>query len=235
MKQLFYSSEIKNNKIYLYNQEFIHCTKVLRKKIGDIIDVIDGNGGYYQCEIINISKEEVEALINLSKFNKKNSFGLHIAISPTKNSDRYEWFVEKSIEFGISEITFLECDRTERNNIRVDRLENIALSAIKQSNQYFLPKINNLINYDKFLLSSNKNHINIIPNLEDEFTKDICNYLKPRLDICALIGPEGDFTKREVGLAKEFGFDSVSLGENRLRTETAAIYCSSLFYYINNE
>ena len=136
---------------------------------------------------------------------------------------------------GPFQITFLDCDRTERNNVRIDRLEKISLSTIKQSNQYFLPKINDLTNYDKFLSSANKSAINIIPNLEDEFTKDICNYLKPNRDICILIGPEGDFSRKEVNAAKEVGYQSVSLGKNRLRTETAGIYSSSLFYYINNE
>ena len=235
MKQLFYSSNIKKEKIYLSNQEFIHCIKVLRKKVGDVIDVIDGRGGYYKCKIISISTEDVKASVISSEFNKKKKFGLHVAISPTKNSDRHEWFVEKSIEFGISEITFLDCDRTERNNIRIDRLEKISLSTIKQSNQYFLPRINNLTNYNEFLSSVNRDAINIIPNLEDKSTENICNYLKSNADICILIGPEGDFSPKEVNAAREAGFQSVSLGKNRLRTETAGVYCSSLLYYINNE
>ena len=235
MRQLFYSSNADKERVHLNDQEFAHCIKVLRKKVGDIIDVIDGRGGYYRCKITNISTKNVEASVISSEFNKKNGYGCHIGISPTKNSDRYEWFVEKSIEFGVSEITFLECDRTERNNLRIDRLEKIALSTIKQSNQYYLPKINNLTNYNEFLSSTDKDTINIIPNLEDETIENICNYMNPGSNICVLIGPEGDFTREEVDSAKEVGYKSVSLGKSRLRTETAGVYCSSLFYYINNE
>lgn len=229
--ELFFSNEIFETHLYLKLEESGHCIKVLRKTNGDIIKVIDGKGNLYEGPIeIENKNKPVKVRIQTKTHFEASKFqsGFHLAIAPTKNADRMEWMVEKAIELGIGSITFLQCEHSERTNLRLDRIEKIAIAALKQSQQYWLPKITAPIPFKKYL---------------DQFQEDKNSYIafcsqgvkiefgsKPIKTNCRiLIGPEGDFSEAEIGLALEKGYQAISLGESRLRTETAALYACAVY------
>ena len=179
-------------------------------------------------------KCQVETVKIINNYNKRNHY-THIAISPIKNHDRLEWFVEKSIEIGIDEISFIKCSRTQRKLIKLDRLNKIAKTAMKQSLKAYLPKINDVVNINDFIIKKNQS-INFICHLEDGNKKDIFDYKKLVLrkqKTCFMIGPEGDFTLDEIELCKNNNFNSITLGESRLRTETAGVVACHLGNLIN--
>ncbi len=218
--QLFYSSIIEKT-INIPSEENKHLIKVLRKKINDQIHLIDGKGYLYTGRIIKQDKNNsgVE-IIKKEKKEKNHNYYLHIAISPTKNTSRFEWFLEKATEIGIDEITPIICHRSERQKINKDRSERILISSIKQSLKFHLPKLNDPISYNDFI----KQKIN-----GDKFIAHCLDGKKEKLDnsineTCTiLIGPEGDFTEEEINLAKNQNFKYLSLGSSRLRTETAGV------------
>ncbi len=218
--QLFYQPDINNTKA-LSEEEARHCIKVLRKKQGDTINVIDGFGTFYVCKITEITKRDCKFEIVSQETEKAFPFHLHIAIAPTKNMDRLEWFVEKCTEIGISEITFLLCDRSERKHIKLERLHKIAVSASKQSIKAKIPILNDLIKYSDFIkkdIEGTKQIAHLVDNKRDYISKSNTsdNYT-------ILIGPEGDFSPKEVESALDTNYQPISLGPNRLRTETAGI------------
>ena len=229
--QLFYSNNIKKNTIILDQIETKHCTKVLRRSIGDIIEVVDGKGNYFKAKIINFNKIECVAKIVEKKvdFNKRTYYS-HIVISPTKNHERLEWFVEKAVEIGIDEISLIKCERTMRKKVRMDRLEKIAKTAMKQTIKSSLPKINSIVNFNDFKIKLNDSNT-FICHLNEEIKNTIFNF-RESFDInkstCIFIGPEGDFTVEEVKLALEKGIHQISLGNSRLRTETAGVVACHL-------
>jgi len=218
--QLFYIDKI-SDEIILNKSESKHITKVLRKKENDIVFFTNGKGFLYEAVI---TKADVKncVLTVLNKINKKkqHNYHLHIGIAPTKNIERFEWFLEKATEIGIDEITPLICENSERKIIKLERLNKILISSIKQSLQYQLPKLNELITFKDFVIKDYKQekliaHCNNANKSLKSF-KNKNNYL-------VLIGPEGDFSSSEIKLAKENNFKSISLGPNRLRTETAGV------------
>ena len=218
--QLFYSSIIEKT-VNITSEENKHLVKVLRKNINDQIHLIDGKGYLYTGRIIKQDKNNSEVeIINKEKKDKSHNYYLHIAISPTKNASRFEWFLEKATEIGIDEITPIVCHRSERQKINKDRSERILISSIKQSLKFHLPKLNDPINYNDFI----KQKIN-----GDKFIAHCLETKKEKLSnsinkICTiLIGPEGDFTEEEINLAKDHGYKPLSFGSSRLRTETAGI------------
>ena len=226
--QLFYIQNIEKNS-YLEKEEFIHATKVLRKKIGDIILVINGKGDLFNCKIIEIASKKCFVEIERKQsFPKTNN--LHIAIAPTKNINRLEFFLEKVTEIGITKITPILCARSERKVIKKERLEKILLSASKQSKNFHLPVLNELISFKDFIKKTNQ-ELRLIAHCEEEPTKKtIVNYdFDKEKSVLILIGPEGDFTNQEIELAKENDFQELSLGESRLRTETAGIVSCTLY------
>ncbi|MDO3694415.1 16S rRNA (uracil(1498)-N(3))-methyltransferase [Wenyingzhuangia sp. chi5] len=210
-------------------EESRHLIKVLRKSEGDTVFITDGNGYFYTTEIsfanekkctVNIIKKEHKA--------KNRSFHLHIAIAPTKLNDRYEWFLEKAVEIGIDEITPIICKNSERKVIKVDRMKKIIQSAVKQSLQLYVPKFNEPILFDDFLKNQQATQ-KFIAHCEDENNKQFLQHIaKPENDILVLVGPEGDFTPKEIQQCINLNFIPVTLGHNRLRTETAGVYISSL-------
>jgi len=235
--EFYYSNSIEGNIITLDNRESRHCTKVLRNKIGDEISVVDGLGNLYIGELIFSDKRSCKIKIRntIKEYNKKNYY-IHIGISPTKNHDRLEWFVEKSVEIGVNEISLINCSRTLRKSIKMDRLNNIAIAAMKQSLNSLLPKINDIIDFEKFI-HQNKNISNFICHLEKENRKSMFYYdksIREGKNTCLVIGPEGDFTLDEIKLSKNNNFKSITLGENRLRTETAGIVACHLTGVINS-
>ena len=225
---IFFSRDISSDMAILDKIESNHCLNVLRNEIGDKVIVVDGAGCTYECMISSV-KNKIAHLNILNKiyYPKKNNY-IHIAISPIKNHDRIEWFIEKSIEIGVDEISFISCERTLRRKIRIDRLKKIAITAMKQSLKSVLPKINDINKFDRFIRINNS-HNNFICFLDSNNNKTIFEKnIADKKDICILIGPEGDFSKDEVALAIKDGFKPLSLGSSRLRTETAGIVACNL-------
>lgn len=224
--QIFLAN-IDNNNAYLTNEEHKHATKVLRKTIGDKIYITDGNGNLYLSELTEISsKKSLLKIISLEETTNKNN--LHIAIAPTKNISRFEFFLEKATEIGIREITPLLCEHSERKVIKNDRLEKILVSAMKQSKNFHLPILNEIVKYNDFIKNVNCDN-KYIAHCEESNKKNNFSNLDNQKETLILIGPEGDFSPKEIELAKQNNFKELSLGETRLRTETAAIVATTLY------
>ncbi len=220
--QLFFLDKIQD-KIFLDKKESRHAIRILRKNKGDIISLTDGKGNLYDGEIIlaDINNCQVQ-ITNISKQEKQHKNYLHIAIAPTKNIDRFEWFLEKSTEIGIDEITPIICERSERKDIKIERSNRILLSAMKQSLKFYLPKLNNITSLQDLLnnqIEAKKKYIAHCHNLKKDKLKPINN----KTSCLILIGPEGDFSDKEIKLACKNNFQPVSLSTSRLRTETAGI------------
>ena len=214
--------------------------RVLRLRQGDTIHVTDGRGNLYECHIADANDRacSIEAVSQLSTTHSQLPT-LHLAVAPTKNPSRMEWMVEKAVEVGVGEITLLNCDHSERTFLKTERLEKLAVSAMKQSLHTVLPTINPAVKLSDWLNS----HINtlthsrtqkLIAHCEsDKPRTPLANALKPGVDTVILIGPEGDFSEEEITLSLEKGFQPVSLGPSRLRTETAALYASTVLNFLN--
>jgi len=230
--QLFYLDKTKEETV-LDQKESKHAIKILRKKKGDILDIIDGSGYLYKGEIIiaDINSCKIK-ILEKNKKNKKHNYHLHIAIAPTKNINRFEWFLEKATEIGIDEITPIICSRSERKIIKHERCEKILLAATKQALKFYKPKLNNTINICEFINTSMKGekYIAHCHNFKkEEFIRQI-NHKKNTI----LIGPEGDFSIAEIELARKNNFQEISLGKSRFRTETAGIISTHIINIKNN-
>ncbi|MBK6264243.1 16S rRNA (uracil(1498)-N(3))-methyltransferase [Marivirga sp. S37H4] len=207
---------------YLDLEESKHCIKVLRQQQGDIIELIDGKGNFYKSRITEAHHKKCQFEILEIRKEKKMPFHRHIAISPTKNLDRMEWFVEKAVEFGVDAISFLNCDHSERKVLKLERLEKKAISAMKQSMKASLPHLNSLLSFNEFV-TQQEAALKCLAYVDFENPVHLKDKLSLQQNTLILIGPEGDFSEREVEKAKASGFEIVSLGESRLRTETAGI------------
>jgi len=216
--------------ILLSTEESRHCVKVLRHKKGDVINVIDGKGNFYTAELTETNPEACKAkIVSKKQIALNKNYRLHIAISPTKNTDRIEWMLEKCTELGVDEFSFIVCKRTEKPTVKMERLQKIAESAVKQSVQGIIPILNNVVSFKEFIAHPKKpDEKKYIAHCIDETKIDIKNILSPSKNII-LIGPEGDFMEEEIKTALENGYSALSLGENRLRTETAALFAASAF------
>lgn len=228
---LYYSTEIEGESIFLDEEEFRHL-KVVRKNIGEEILITDGKGRLSHAKILDFGKNNCE--LQLTKTEKVEKAGpfLHLAISPTKNLDRMEWLVEKCVESGIEKISFMHCRHSVRKEIKIERLNRIAISAMKQSQKLFLPEINEMISFDQLLLNVIEEE-KYICSMDAGSKNYIKNHLK-KLDTLILIGPEGDFHPDELIAAKDSGFTTLSLGPERLRTETAALAACISFNFIKH-
>lgn len=217
---LFYLPEIKkeNTFIAFSKEESKHFIKVLRKKIGDIIAATDGKGLEVQIELSHIDGNKVSGKILNSKLHPPLPYALHIAIAPTKNINRFEWFLEKATEIGVQQITPLLCDHSERKAIKHERLNKIIIAALKQSQQFHLPILNPITSYSSFL---NQHKGGMIAHCAPGKKEALLSVSSPNQLI--LIGPEGDFSSQEIAKAKQQNFKEISLGNQRLRTETAGI------------
>ncbi|MFY0654798.1 MAG: 16S rRNA (uracil(1498)-N(3))-methyltransferase [Cyclobacteriaceae bacterium] len=225
----FYNPEPTINN-FLSAEESHHCVKVLRKKVGDQITVIDGKGSVYECIVQSTNSRKCEFEIqNVAHSESNKSYQTHLAISPTKNHDRLEWFVEKACELGIGEISFILTENSERKKINLERLNRKAVSAMKQSKNLFITQLNDLMAFNEFLNSCSEDGQRFIAYVDHENVSTIHKTAKPSIDTIVLVGPEGDFTKNELNSALVNGFEKVSLGESVLRTETAGIVaCHSI-------
>lgn len=231
--QLFYVPNISGAEVILDETESKHAIRVLRLQKGNPVEIIDGAGGFYTARITdaNPKKCRLNIIESQKEFGKKD-FQLHIAIAPTKNIERFEWFLEKATEIGIDEITPLLTSHSERKTVNHDRLEKILVSAIKQSLKAYLPKLNNLTTF-KELVSDNKTDKKFIAYCDDIQKNHLKDVAKKGCDTLIIIGPEGDFSHDEVKFAIENGFSVVSLGSSRLRTETAGIVVCNIVNLAN--
>ena len=223
--QLFYSKDITTN-LYLNKEESKHCLQVLRKKENDIIFVTDGKGFLYKCKIEKTNSNNVYVKI-INKNQEIRAKKIELAISFPKQRNRIEWIIEKATEIGVDLITPLICEKSERFKINKERINKIAISAMKQSLRTYLPKISEIQDFSKFV-KSNKFEQKFIAHCKEDSEKIKIKHVKNN-DTCILIGPEGDFSEKEIKIANKANFKSVTLSKNRLRTETAAIVaCYSL-------
>jgi 16S rRNA (uracil1498-N3)-methyltransferase len=219
----FYISTISGNSIWLNSEESKHCIKVLRLKKGDHVQLMNGKGSVYEAIIIiPDTKSCFLEIVDEKKFPKGHNFHLTIAIAPTKNMDRFEWFIEKSCEIGIDRIVPIICQHSERKEIKIERLHKIMISAMKQSGQTFLPELLPQASFKEFILEQFEGD-KFIAHCENGDKRRLKDLILPKSNTLILIGPEGDFDMSEIKLALEQGFIPVSLGESRLRTETAGI------------
>lgn len=232
MEHLFYAPDIAINP-ELPEEESQHCIRVLRLKEGDEITVTDGKGHLYLAVLEEAHHKHCR--IDIAKQWKQEplwNVHIHIAIAPTKNIDRTEWFVEKATEIGINEITCLCCRYSERREIKWQRLNKIAINAMKQSQQTTLPKINEIIDFKDFT-KSNFDGAKMIGHCHENQKHLIKELYKPGRNALLLIGPEGDFSNEEINDALAAGFEPVSLGKSRLRTETAALVACHTIHVLN--
>lgn len=204
-------------------EESWHCYKVLRHKVGDDVLIIDGAGASYKGTLVAANEKQCIAQLNEGPFyQEKRNYYLHLAIAPTKQIDRIEWMIEKAVEIGIDEISFVKCKNSERVNLKVERIQKIVESAVKQSMQSKIPKVNEL--QDLKAIVKHTADLKLIAHCANDNKQEIQKLKYTNSTILALVGPEGDFTSEEVTLAKDNGFKALSLGNTRLRTETAGLY-----------
>ena len=222
MDQLFFSSHIENGLARLDEEESRHLLVVLRRQVGDALQLTDGKGNYYDAEIAEAGKKHAVAHILNTITTPEPPARLHIAIAPTKQVERFEWFLEKATEVGVQEITPLLCQRSERASIRHDRLEKILVSAMKQSWQSRLPRLNPLTPFRECVQKATEPR-RLIAWIAETPPPHLNTQLRGFADTLILIGPAGDFAPEEVALSEKCGFSSVSLGPSRLRTETAGL------------
>lgn len=232
--RLFYSESNIGDIHQLTAEESKHCIKVLRMGMGQELWITDGRGTMCRCEIISPDHRacEVSVIERIENHQQRNHY-LHIALATTKNSARIEWFLEKAVEIGIDEITPVVCDHSERDSIKTDRLEKIIVSAMKQSLKAYKPKLNNPTPIIQ-LINNAPEGIKAICHCEDTQKTTLKDIYRPHEPITILIGPEGDFSIREIQTAIEHQFLPVSLGDCRLRTETAALYAVTAINFINS-
>jgi 16S rRNA (uracil1498-N3)-methyltransferase len=234
--QLFYNPNIdeQTQSFFFDKEESKHIVKVLRKKDSDILYVTNGKGLLFETEITLASDNKCTVKINGIEKKAPSNYRLHLAVAPTKMNDRYEWFLEKATEIGIHEITPILCDRSERKVINKDRFDKIVLSAMKQSNECFLPQLNEAVTFKEFLKKQNEG-LQLIAHCEETDKKTLKSVLIKNQNITILIGPEGDFSEKEIVLAIDNNYTPITLGTTRLRTETAAIVASHSVAFFNED
>jgi 16S rRNA (uracil1498-N3)-methyltransferase len=229
----FFSKNCSHDYIVLENDEYIHCIKTLRNEIGNSIHVLDGLGHEFYCEITEISKNTCTLRIKETKRSEEKKNALFLAVAPTKNSDRFEWLLEKCVELGVNKIQPIVTEKTEKFRLNLERLNRISIAALKQSGNLFLPDILEPIKYASFIKNDFAGFSNRLiahcqkadlPNLKPQDLKG---------STLVLIGPEGDFTIHEIEISKQNSFTEISLGMQRLRTETAAIFVCGAYHFSN--
>jgi 16S rRNA (uracil1498-N3)-methyltransferase len=223
------------NEIFLDKDESRHVSKVLRKQPGDLLHITDGAGCIYTARLVNTNAKRCVARIVEKEEKAPMPYQLHMAVAPTKTNDRFEWFLEKATEIGISEITPILCEHSERRNFKPERYEKIVQSAMKQSLKAHLPTLNPAIRFDEFLRKAHDESIRCIAHCEESHKKSLKETVFAGTSVLILIGPEGDFSPSEIELATQLGFVAVALGASRLRTETAAIVACHSVAFINQD
>lgn len=235
--QLFFNPEISENdaQVTFPRDESRHIVKVLRKSEGDVLNITNGKGIIFKAEIIVADIKQCMVRIISAEKEPPPPYYLHMIVAPTKMNDRYEWFLEKAMEIGVHEITPVICDHSERKVVKLDRYERVLLSAMKQSLHTRFPKLNEPVNFKDFI-NLNQEGSKLIAHCEDMLEKPyLQKKVKPLQQVHILIGPEGDFSSEEIQLALENNWEQISLGDSRLRTETAAIVACHTVALINQK
>jgi 16S rRNA (uracil1498-N3)-methyltransferase len=232
---LFYTPDINSSSYTLSEEESKHCIRVLRLAAGDKITLMDGKGVWYDAEISDDHPKRCTVTVTAKRADPPRKWNLHIAVAPTKSMDRLEWFIEKATETGIEKISLLDCDTSERTVVKTERLLKVAVSAAKQSLKSFLPEISELQTFKTMLQSLKDSKAQKF--IAHCHSRERLPHLKKKYnignDVIILVGPEGDFSKEEVEQAIAAGFEEISLGQSRLRTETAALYACSAINILN--
>lgn len=230
---VFYATDFEGDIAFLDEVESGHAIRVLRMNKGDKVIVTDGKGGWYNGIIESSHFKKCSIRIISAQFNfEKRNYKLTMAVAPTKNSERIEWFLEKATEIGIDHFVPLRCSFSERKNINLIRLEKIALSAMKQSLKAWLPEISEMVSFEDFIVQPFEGE-KLIAHCYNGQKPHLKNVIDPGENVLVLIGPEGDFSPEEVKLAVDNGFQEISLGQSRLRTETASLVACTAVAFIN--
>ncbi len=234
--ELFYSRDISSGVVRLDQEESAHCVRVLRHRSGDEISVIDGEGTLYRCRLSLADAKSAEAQV----IDATPNFGAHpyhltMAVCPTKNIDRYEWFAEKATEIGIDALVPVIGEHSERKIVKPERLQRILLSAAKQSLKGRVPEFGEAVSVMEFIRNAPQQALRLIAYCDESLDRESRRSITDELscgnpEICILIGPEGDFSPEEVETALNLGWKPVTLGESRLRTETAAVVAAAAVY-----
>ncbi|HEY3372862.1 MAG TPA: 16S rRNA (uracil(1498)-N(3))-methyltransferase [Prolixibacteraceae bacterium] len=230
---IFYTPDIAGSSYTLDETESKHCIRVLRLEQGDEIILVDGRGGYFTAQIVDPNPKRCAVKVIKSELNfGLRPFQIHVAIAPTKNIERIEWFLEKTTEIGINQITPLLCRFSERKDIKTERLEKVMVSAMKQSLKAYLPQLNPLTKFNDFIAQPFEGQ-KFIAHCDEQHRDLLKKMIIPNQNYLILIGPEGDFSPEEIKMAIEAGFHPVSLGDSRLRTETAGVVACHTFHLLN--
>ncbi|MEO2060076.1 MAG: 16S rRNA (uracil(1498)-N(3))-methyltransferase [Mesonia sp.] len=232
--QLFYNPAIssEDKEVIFPKDESKHIVKVLRKQEGDNLNITNGKGFLFSAEIIEANHNKCKAKITAVEQERDKKYHIHLAVAPTKMNDRFETFLEKATEIGLDKITPIICDHSERKVVKINRFERVLQSAMKQSLHYSIPAISEAISFQEFI-QQEQNEQKFIAHCEENEKKSLQKELEPGKNYTILIGPEGDFSSEEIKSAIKAGFVPVTLGNTRLRTETAAIVAAHTAALIN--
>lgn len=232
--QLFFVPQMTTGLVELPPEEARHAVQVLRKRVGDTLDIVDGQGGWYHATIVETTKRSCSVQVEkIRQEDKRADYRLIMAVSPTKSNDRFEWFLEKATEIGVDVIVPLQCTRTERPKIRQDRYEKVLVAAMKQSLQAWLPELRPFTRFEKVVEEFAPANSAFIGWCNEEVKSALASNYSAPADVFILIGPEGDFTDAEVQWARAHHCQPITLGPTRLRTETAAIVATQTIALIN--
>jgi 16S rRNA (uracil1498-N3)-methyltransferase len=232
--QLFYVANIEGTSCFLNEEESKHAGRVLRMRKGDQLMVTDGRGNLYDAEIENPDSTCTKLkIVGVHPDYEKRNYRIHLGIAPPKNMDRFEWFLEKSTEIGIDEITPIITEHSERKVIKPERLERVIISAMKQSLKAYKPKLHPIQQLTKFLESDFSNEVRYIAHCSNEIRPMLKDVYVPGTDAIILIGPEGDFSATEIKYAFKNRYEAISLGRSRLRTETAGVIACHTINLLN--
>ena len=232
---IFYTPDLSGTTYILDETESKHCVRVLRLEKGNEITLVDGRGGFFTAEIADPNPKRCAVKVVHSELNYGlRNFQVQVAIAPTKNIERIEWFLEKATEIGINRVTPLLCHHSERKEIKHDRLEKVMISAMKQSLKAYLPQLDEMIKFSAFIKQPFDGQ-KFIAHCEEQHRELLKNAIKTGENYLILIGPEGDFSPEEIKMALDAGFVPVSLGDSRLRTETAALVACHTFNLLNDK
>jgi 16S rRNA (uracil1498-N3)-methyltransferase len=232
--QLFFHPELEKNtdQFTFPTDESRHISKVLRKNSGDILQITNGKGIWFEAEILVPDHKKCSARIISNTIAPPKPYQLHMVVAPTKLNDRFEWFLEKATEIGVHQITPIICDHSERKVIKIDRMEKVIQSAMKQSLQSYLPNLNPVIGFKEYMAQPKTGEL-YIAHCEENKKKELSHVAAAKKSTTILIGPEGDFSSDEIQMALDNGYKAVALGNTRLRTETAAIVACTTMALIN--
>lgn len=217
----------------LIDDEAFHAAKVLRLREGEAVRVTDGQGSWFEAVVQNSTPKRCDLKVIQQTVQTPRNYRIEIALAPTKNMDRIEWFVEKATEIGIDTISFFYTKHSERRNMKLERLHKIAVSAMKQSLQAFLPELKEVGDFSKYVSGGTTTQKFIAHLPDDRIPPHVLKKAQPGQAYTVLIGPEGDFTEAEIQLTQLYGFEMVTLGNTRLRTETAALVACQAFHSVN--